>query len=52
MKSEDDEPKTASRKKPYDVPRLITYGNVVEISQAAGTLNQSDGGGPILTKTS
>ena len=52
MTSDKDESNTPIRKKPYAVPRLITYGSIPEITEAAGALKQSDGGGPVLTKTS
>jgi hypothetical protein len=52
MKSDNDESNASVRKKPYVVPKLITYGTTIELTQAAGVLNQSDGGQPVLTKTS
>lgn len=34
-----------ARKKPYEAPRLETYGDVAKITQAVGTMGNLDGGG-------
>jgi len=52
MKPGEDESNASILKKPYDTPRLITYGNILELTQSASINNTSDGGGPLLTKTS
>ena len=45
MKSdqEESEPKAQSHKKTYDIPRLITYGSIREITQSAGVTGALDG---------
>ena len=39
--------------KPYRIPKLVVYGDIRVITQAAGTTSKkSDGGKLLLTKTS
>jgi hypothetical protein len=39
-------------KQPYSSPRLVTYGDVTELTQSTGSAKQkADGGGKLKTKT-
>lgn len=37
-------PAETSAKKPYQAPKLVVYGNLIEITQAAGNMGALDGG--------
>jgi hypothetical protein len=37
-------PKAASAKKPYEAPKLLIYGNLLEMTQATNMMGMMDGG--------
>ena len=39
-------------KKPYKTPQVLDYGNIHEITQAVGNMNNGDGGAGNTAKTS
>ena len=39
-------------KRPYSTPRLVTFGNITELTQSSKLLlRKADGGGKLKTKT-
>jgi len=46
--SEDDKKPS---KQPYSSPRLVTYGDIAQLTQASATGRKADGGGKLKTKT-
>lgn len=43
---------STSRKQPYSSPKLVTYGDIAQLTQATATAKQkADGGGKLKTKT-
>lgn len=41
-----------SEKKGYISPRLLTYGNIAEVTKAVGMNGEGDGSGAAMLKTS
>jgi hypothetical protein len=37
-------PAEGSAKKPYEAPKLLIYGNLTEMTKAAGSMHNLDGG--------
>jgi hypothetical protein len=42
---------TKPPKQPYSTPRLATYGDIAQLTQARATGKKADGGGKLKTKT-
>jgi hypothetical protein len=38
-------------KRPYSRPRLVTYGDITQLTQASAAGRKADGGGKLKTKT-
>ena len=46
------EPESKPSKQPYSPPRLVTYGDITQLTQASAAGKQkADGGGKLKTKT-